>query len=187
MDRRIQQLTNLAFLLLCLVGVALGVRALFRPTAVLVPGGLNNLRAANPRPVAQPPVLYATGEAIAVESVDFTRADRTLLMVVRKGCRFCDESMPFYKRLGDDAMIAKRAQLVVVAPDDEAVSREELARQQIRVDHVVKRSLGLLKVRGTPTAIVVNKAGRVEKVMVGRLDEKQQQELMSALKGPAQP
>jgi predicted transcriptional regulator len=74
----------------------------------------------------------------------------------------------------------------MVAPDEEAVSREELAKQQIRVDQVVKKSLAGLKVRGTPTAIVVSKDGRVEKVMAGRLDEKQQQELLAALRGPVQ-
>jgi hypothetical protein len=73
-----------------------------------------------------------------------------------------------------------------VAPDEEAVSRDELAKQKIRVDQVVKEPLAGLKVRGTPTAIVVTSAGRVEKVMVGRLDEKQQEELISALKAQAQ-
>lgn len=186
MDRRLQQLTNLAFLVLCMVGIALGIRALLRPTQVLIPGGLASLGSAAKRPPTPPPT-YERGDAISVESVDFRRADRTLILVVRKGCRFCDESMPFYKRIGDDATIAKRAQLVIVAPDEEAVSREELAKQQIRVDQVVKKSLAALKVRGTPTALVVDRTGRIEKVMVGRLDEKQQQELVSALKGPVQP
>jgi thioredoxin-related protein len=113
--------------------------------------------------------------------------DRTLLLVVRKGCRFCDESMPFYKRLGDDPTLAKRTQFVLVAPDGEIVSREELAKQQVRVDQVVTKSLAALKVQGTPTAILVGKTGRIEKVMVGRLDEKQQEELVLALKAPMLP
>jgi len=129
-------------------------------------------------------VTYQVGEAIVLAPVDFNRAERTLLLVVRKGCRFCEESMPFYKRLGDDTVISKRVQLVIVAPDEELASREEFSTQQIRVDQVVKRSLSGLKVMGTPTAIVVNKQGRIEKVMAGRLDDKQQQELMSALKAP---
>ena len=186
MERRIQILTNLAFLGLCLVGVTLGIKTLLRPTPTLAPGGLASLQTAGPKKPSPPPV-YKVGDAISIDNVDFRRAERTLLLVVRKGCRFCEESMPFYKRLGDDRTIAKHTQLVIVAPDEESVSRQELAQQHIRVDQVVKKSLGGLKVMGTPTAIVIDGAGRVEKIMVGRLDEKQQNELISVLKRPARP
>ena len=183
MDRRIQLLTQFAFLCLCIVGIALGVRSLARPTPVLVTGGIRSIE-----PEAQrrpgPPTTYKVGDSITLTNVDFKRADRTLLLVVRKGCRFCDESMPFYKRLGDDPTLAKRTQFVVVAPDDELVSREELAKQQVRVDQIVTKSLTALRVQGTPTAILVAKTGRIERIMVGRLDETQQQELMSALNAP---
>ena len=185
MDRHIQTLTNLAFLGLCIIGIALGVRSFLKPTPVLVPGGLNSLRASAPRP-STPPPPYQAGEPITLDNVNFAGASHTLLLVVRKGCRFCDESMPFYKRLGEDAEIARRTRLVIVAPDEEVVSREELDKQRVRVDQIVRKPLAGLKVRGTPTAIVVDKSGRVEKVMVGRLDEKQQQELMTALKGSSQ-
>lgn len=93
--------------------------------------------------------------------------------------------MPFYKQLGDDPAIAKRTRLVIAAPDDETVSREELAIRDVRVDQVIKVSAGQLKIRGTPTAILVDRSGAVRQVLIGRLDEAKEQELVGMLKASA--
>jgi thioredoxin-related protein len=126
--------------------------------------------------------LYREGETIAVPGVSFTSRDRTLLLVTQKGCRYCDQSMPFYQALGADDALGKRTQIVLLAPDEEAVSREELAQRGVRVDKVIRMSLSQLKVRGTPTAIVVNRQGVIERVLPGLLDEARQAQLMDALK-----
>jgi hypothetical protein len=179
MERRVQFATSIAFLLLCLVGSALGVKALVSPPPV---------RATDPLPPPRPqPPTYAVGEQIKVAGVDFRASAQTLVLVVRKGCRFCDESMPFYKQLGDDAAIAKTTRLVIAAPDDEVVSREELAKQAVRVDQVVKVKGGDLKVRGTPTVIVVDRGGTVRQVLIGRLDETKQRELVTTLRAAGRP
>ena len=180
MERRVQFATSIAFLLLCLIGSALGVKAL-----VAAPPPVRATTAVQP-PRPQPPT-YAVGEQIKVTGVDFRASAQTLVLVVRKGCRFCDESMPFYKQLGDDAAIAKTSRLVIAAPDDEVVSREELAKQAVRVDQVVKVKGGELKVRGTPTAILVDRGGTVRQVLIGRLDETKQRDLVAVLRTPARP
>jgi hypothetical protein len=180
MERLVQFATSIAFLLLCLIGSGLGVKALLAPPPTRIAGPVQP-----PRP--QPAPTYAVGEPIKVAGVDFRSAEQTLVLVVRKGCRFCDESMPFYKQLGDDIAIKKTTRLVIAAPDDEVVSREELAKQAVRVDQVVKVKGGELKVRGTPTAILVDRGGTVRQVLVGRLDETKQRDLIAALRTPARP
>jgi hypothetical protein len=183
MERHLQNATAVAFLVLCVVGTAVGVKALLAPAPPVGRTGA----ATGPRTAPPSPPTYAVGERINLSGVDFGASDQTLLLVVRKGCRFCDESMPFYKQLGDDAAIAKRTRLVIAAPDDETVSREELAKQAVRVDQVVKVSAGQLKIRGTPTAILVDRSGAVRQVFIGRLDEAKQQELVGVLKASARP
>jgi hypothetical protein len=175
MERQLQLATTIAFLVLCLVGIALGVKHLVAPEA---PQAV--VASARGRPAAPP--IYQAGEQIQVRGVDFATTDRTLLLVVRQGCRFCDESMPFYRKLGTDSAVTARTRIVLVAPDDESVSREELARHGVQVAQVVTVPLGDLKVRGTPTAIIVNRTGTVQRVLTGRLDDAGQEALVEALK-----
>jgi hypothetical protein len=88
MDKQLQTVTTIAFLVLCVSASGLAVKKTFWPdrTTVVVPSG--------PRtPPARP--MYQLGEKIQMPGVDFGQAVRTVVLVVRKGCRFCDESMPF--------------------------------------------------------------------------------------------
>jgi hypothetical protein len=176
MERYIQTASSLAFLALCIVGTALGVKALTRPTppaaSASVPPGA--IRPAIP--------LHKAGDPIQVAGVDFSKADRTLLLVLQKGCIYCETSMPFYQQLTTDPTIVAGTHMVAVAPDDEQTSIDELAKFGVRVAQVVKSPLRAMKVRGTPTAIVVNRDGVTERVMPGRLDEQQQEALVSLLK-----
>lgn len=175
MERHLQLAATCAFLALCVVGVVLGVRQLLLPVG---PHGLAPIR--EPQPALS---TYQPGDAISLRGVEFATSEHTLVLVIRKGCRFCEESMPFYQRLGDDASLAARVRIVVVAPDDEATSRAELARNRVRVDQIVQLQLNLLKVRGTPTAVLVGRTGVVERAWTGRLDNPGEQELIEVLKG----
>lgn len=178
MERRLQLLTNLAFLTLCVVGIALGVRSLFwpAPPTPIVVAGAGGAPQRPPRPV------YTDGEKLDVPGVSFSESEYTLILVTQKGCTFCDQSMPFYKTLGDDDALSKRTRIVLLAPDDEQVTLEELKKFGVRVDQVAKVPLGNLKVSGTPTAIVVNRQGVIERVLAGMLDAARQAQLLSALK-----
>lgn len=176
MERWLNRLTSVAFIGLCVVGMALGIQALTRPRVIV-----------NPRPAvsngAPQRALYQPGERLQLPGVDFSQANHTLVLVVKKGCRYCDESMPFYQKLGANESLAKRTRIVVVAPDDTTVSREELRKYNVRVDQVVQATLAQIKVQGTPTAIVADKAGVVRHVAIGRLEESRQEELTRLLLG----
>jgi hypothetical protein len=177
-ERWLRHATTLAFLVLCLVGIAVGIKHLVSDgTTLETAAGMRT-----PPPPARPvPPVYTAGERITLQGVDFAGADRTLLLVVQQGCRFCDESMPFYQRLSANPQLAERTRLVVVAPDDEGVTREELAKHDVEVHQIVRAALGGLKVRGTPTAIMVSRQGVVQRIWTGLLREEEQADLLQAL------
>jgi len=179
MERRMPMLTAVAFIGLCLVGMGLGIKKIFwpePPTPIVLVPPTSTLAPTRPvRPV------YANGEQLTLPGVSFGERDYTLVLVTQKGCTYCDQSMPFYQTLGADAALAKRTRIVLVAPDAEGVSREELLKYGVRVDQVVQLPLGQLKVTGTPTAIVVNRDGVIERVLPGMLDSARQTQLLSAL------
>jgi hypothetical protein len=176
MERLLQLLTSVAFLVLCVVGIAVGLKALRGPSTGTADG------TGDGPAVESQAQVYQVGERISLDKIDFSQAYRTLVLVVRQDCRFCDDSMPFYKRLGDDDEIGRRTRIVMVAPDDEEVSRAGLQSRGIRVDQILRVGVDQLRVRGTPTAIVVNAAGVVQRILTGRLAEPQQAELIGYLR-----
>jgi len=108
----------------------------------------------------------------------------TLLLAVRKGCRFCDDSMPFYRRL-----VALRDQhqidteLVAVFPDSEGEAHGVL--KDARLDSIVLASgvpLSRIKVTGTPTLILVDSRGVVSRAWSGELTPDGEEEVIKALK-----
>ena len=174
MDRKLQVATTFAFLLMCLIGITLGIKTLMIPTP-------NKPTISTTRsPQSQTPI-YRIGEKVNIGNIDFSKANRTLLLAVRKGCKFCEASMPFYKSLGEDASITAAARIIVIAPDSEDTSKAELLRNNVRVSQVVSVPPGSLKIRGTPTAILVDHLGTVEQVFTGRLDDSKQAQLRRAL------
>src|ERR1700749_2753108 len=56
---------------------------------------------AGPTPPAQQ--RPAVGAKIALPGVDLAAQDKTLLLVLQKGCHYCSESAPFYQRLAREA------------------------------------------------------------------------------------
>ncbi|GMV23129.1 MAG: hypothetical protein AMXMBFR57_30780 [Acidimicrobiia bacterium] len=104
LERWLQTASSIAFLALCVVGTALGVRALTRPApppqTAIPPGAV--------RPAIP---LAKSGDRIAVPGVDFSKSDRTLLLVLKKGCVYCEASMPFYQQLATDSGITATTRL----------------------------------------------------------------------------
>ena len=45
------------------------------------------------------PDRISPGAMLSVADVDFARKERTLLLALAKGCHFCSESAPFYRKL----------------------------------------------------------------------------------------
>jgi peroxiredoxin len=163
-------LANLAIVLVALIVGAQAVR-----TWTTAPSA-----AASASPAAARRV-YNPGEALPqLAPIDFARADRTVVLVLRKGCTYCDKSMPFYQKLLTGVRkVRPGVQVAVVSSDPVEVSREYLAGNQLDVNAIATSRE--LKVPGTPTVIVVDKQGKVAKVWVGLLDMKQQQDVWDSL------
>src|SRR5207247_202562 len=53
-------------------------------------------------------------------------AKRTLVMVLRHDCQYCEASAPFYRRLAATMPTTKLAKLVIVTPDDALTAKQYL-------------------------------------------------------------
>jgi hypothetical protein len=167
---RLETVTNIATLATC---VAIGV--------VLV----QRHNAAEQR--ATPPT-YAVGERIPdMPEVRFSSASRTLLLAASDDCRYCKDSAPFYKTVAMQLAESNRSnwvQLVLVTSDDRTKSerfRESSGLGHAKVVHLGSDGMRSLKVPGTPTLILVDNAGKVVRVWVGKLNADSEREVLAAL------
>ena len=110
---------------------------------------------------------YAVGETFGpVAAYDFSAAPKTLVLFVRSGCRFCTESMTFYRQLCESA---GRIQIIAVGHESEQVLRDYLARHEVQVDGVYSVPHGSLKLSRTPALVLVAASRKVERLWRGKL------------------
>ncbi|HET9402871.1 MAG TPA: hypothetical protein VFO34_18130 [Candidatus Acidoferrales bacterium] len=107
---------------------------------------------------------------------------KTLLLAIRDGCRFCEDSAPFYREL---AKLESNGQLgahvLLAFPDEEAVAQRVRRDESLDLDYRSSVSFTSLKVYGTPTAILTDSQGRVQRVWIGELRAPDQDAVLQSL------
>src|SRR5262245_53592825 len=112
------------------IGVALNLAILL----ALIDVGWRLAQPVYPSSLATPPYrsgaqdrsTYQPGESISIPGIDFRQADRTLVLVLRKSCHFCEASMPFYRVLADGQKQLDGTHLVVASSDDVHTTQSNL-------------------------------------------------------------
>lgn len=129
------------------------------------------------------PGAQAVGERLdsVTVGIDFGAGAKTLVMALDSDCVFCQQSMPFYRRL----LEADRADtqiVVATSPDDRAII-DYLATERVNPDTVVFVEPGTLPVPGTPTLLLVDDQGLITHAWVGLLDDYREAEVISSIFG----
>ena len=159
-------LANLAFVVVCIVFVAFLGQRMMQPAA------------ASP----EIPKGYAVGDALPVlEGAPYAANDRTLILFLATGCKFCTESMPFYQQLA--AAKEGRYQLLVMGAEPESAMSEYLAKHKIVADRVMRLKPGQMKVFATPTVRVADRQGKTLGQWLGLLGTRES-EVRKALGNP---
>lgn len=122
------------------------------------------------------------GTRLSLPGIDWTRTGLTILLVLSKDCRYCTESAPFYQRLALEKAKHANIKLIAVFPQTVEVGRNYLTDLGVAVDDVKKVTPTDLAVRGTPTLILVDGTGTVQKVWPGKLPPDQESEVLSELR-----
>jgi hypothetical protein len=120
------------------------------------------------------------GSTIDIAALTSAPAKRNLVMVLSQTCHFCEKEMPFYRSLGELKLDGKAA-LVAVFPPNEPEPAKFLAARSVRADHVVNSPLAGLQIRGTPTLLLVDANGKIERAWVGALAPDGHKEVLESL------
>jgi hypothetical protein len=132
------------------------------------------------QPDRQPTAASLQGKTVDMKSITATPAARNVVLAISQTCHFCQEEMPFYRNLSERAAHAN-THVYAVFPPGETESERYLGRQSVRTDGVVSRKLADLGVWGTPTLMLVNARGEIERAWVGALNGAQEQEVLQAI------
>jgi hypothetical protein len=108
---------------------------------------------------------------------------KTLVIAIRRGCPYCDASLPFYKQLGQQEQSnTLRAHVLVVMPDDASSGSELLRKDDVEVQGIFGQGFNTLNVQGTPTVLLLDSSGRVELEWIGQLSPAEEAEVINAAK-----
>ena len=128
----------------------------------------------------QPARVHPTvGTKINLPDTDWSRQAKTLIIALQKGCHFCSESAPFYKRL-QESVQKKNVKLVAVLPGKQEESMAYLSELGIANLDVKQLPLNTLQIGGTPTLILTNDKGEVMDY-VGKLSPEKESEVFNKL------
>ncbi len=122
------------------------------------------------------------GTKVSVPDVDWSKSDKNLLLMLSETCRYCTESAPFYKRLVEERTQRDSFHLTAVFPQPVSDGRRYLNGLGIKIDDVKQLPPEAIRIRGTPTLLLVNSAGVVTEEWLGKLPPEKENEVLSQLR-----
>src|SRR5579871_539591 len=159
---KLERISNIAVILTCLIVVGSVGRSWYQGYEA---------RRSN---IHKGQLVSLPGQALAGKS--------TLVMALSVGCHFCQDSVPFYQKLSAFKNSSPGLRMVAVFPQPTAEAIAYLKKQGIAVDAVASLPLGQVGVRGTPTLLLLDEQSKVHEVWEGKLNDKQETEVISSLK-----
>lgn len=106
--------------------------------------------------------------------------DETLVIAVHASCRYCQASLPFYRRLVElEATSRLRAHVLAVMPDDKDAGTALLRSGGLTVDSLFGRPLGSIRVSATPTLLLLDSHGLILHAWIGRLTPQRENEVIA--------
>jgi hypothetical protein len=130
----------------------------------------------------QPVDSVREGERLSVTGYDWAQANTTALLAINSRCHFCEDSLPFYRTLGNVARHAKGSfRVIAVSTEPSETLTVYLQNHSVDLQGVYKYSLSKLGIRGTPTVLVLDRNGVVRSVFSGKLDRAREGQLMSRI------
>jgi hypothetical protein len=111
-----------------------------------------------------------------LDGLAYDKADRgTLLLYARSTCRYCTDSMTFYKSVARDI---HGYRFVVVGNEPIADMAAYLNSHDFHPSQLVRDVANVSQVNGTPTLFLVDHDGKVIAKWLGKLNSDQEQEVL---------
>jgi hypothetical protein len=134
-----------------------------------------------PGPAARAQIQKGKDMKPLLKDVNWSQNGRTIVLALSTQCHFCTASAPFLRKLVQEAKSTKAVKTVAVLPQPIAEAQKYLDGEDVHVDEVTQAEMSSIGVGGTPTWLMVDKAGIVTDVWVGKLDSTGEEQVLHAL------
>ncbi|MEN3334821.1 MAG: Redoxin [Blastocatellia bacterium] len=124
------------------------------------------------------------GEKVLLPDYDWSKSNQHLILILQKGCHFCSESAPFYRRLIEATTGRNDVHLMAALPQESSEAQQYLNELGVRISEVKQASPAVFGVRGTPTLLLVDNKGIVKEVWAGKLPSDKETAVLTRLKEP---
>lgn len=133
------------------------------------------------------PIQIKAGDQLVGLPINWRSHARTLVLALRYGCHYCQDSVPFYKHLLDLQAVGRLGDVRISAifPDDATIAAHTLQGENLKLDLVPAVDFSRFRIFATPTAILVDSEGHVQRVWVGELNAKSEGALVASVSGEA--
>jgi len=136
-------------------------------------------------PAPEPEAVKAGDKLPSLDGWDWGAHEQTLVLGLRKGCHFCEDSAPFYQRLiAQQQPGGSNSTIVAVFPDTADTVKEVVQSEGMGVHALAGVPLERLKISATPTLLLVDRSGTVLNSWIGMLSPRQELEVMRVMTTP---
>jgi thioredoxin-related protein len=130
------------------------------------------------KPTPRPPA-YAAGDTVDVPAAWYSGTDTTLILFARASCTACQNAQPFLTRMV--GAMTTRGDVVMAHPGETNEEDAQFAAGLgIKSDYVKAVPAGV-RVRATPTVVIVNRQGRIIGAWEGVVKEENKAAILAAI------
>lgn len=117
----------------------------------------------------------------AIANVNYGKADTTLVLALNTQCKFCRESLPFYRKLLSTPSASSQIQIAIIFPNPDNEVREFVEQAKLSAHAIGGQDFSKFHIDGTPTVILVGRDGKVRESWTGELSAAGEKEVLSAV------
>lgn len=105
-----------------------------------------------------------------IPTIDYRNSPNTLLIALNTNCIYCQESLPFFKKLVKANESSNHAvRIVGIFPNKVEAVTTYIKQNGLLMETVSDVDLSRLKISGTPTMILLNSKGEIDDFWVGKI------------------
>ena len=123
------------------------------------------------------PRSIVAGVRLNQQPINWPASKKNLVLVLSTTCHFCKESSRFYEQLVKDCRNV-HTRTIAFFPQPQEQAQAYLKSEGVDVDEVVRVDFHQLQIGGTPTLVLVDDHGRVQKVWLGKLNDMKEKEVV---------
>ena len=124
------------------------------------------------------------GKRLDVPGVIWNSSQISAVVFLSTECRYCEASMPFYRRLvSEHHQTAKNGvSLLAISLEPSESVNSHLTSEQVQFDHVYQIAQPNRLFPGTPTFLIVDKNGIIQRAAFGELPASKEDEMLQIVK-----